>query len=154
MNRAVPPSCASRGPAGEGRSDSQRETLVADRFEVWIIEPSPTRAQVAEAQLGARTDSYGHAARAVATADQLMTPRRPVIECADGRDRAIVNVVRKDEEDLGLRRVGIDLDPDCHLCLLRGTNQRRQARHQTEPFSRETTKDWQTKSEIAFVRRE
>src|SRR4029079_7087068 len=80
MNRAVPPSCASRGPAGEGRSDSQRETLVADRLKVWIIEPSPTRAQVAEAQLGARTDSYGHAARAVATADQLMTPRRPVIE--------------------------------------------------------------------------
>ena len=39
-----------------------------------------------------------------------MAPRRPVIECADGRDRAIVNVVRKDEENLGLRRVGIDLD--------------------------------------------
>jgi hypothetical protein len=123
----------------------KRETLVADRFEVWIIEPSPTRAQVAEAQLGARTDSYGHAARAVAAADQLMAPRRPVIECADGRDRAIVNVVGKNEENLGLRRVGIDLDPDCHLCLLHGTNQRRQARHQRCCSPRDTTKDMQTK---------
>src|SRR5690349_1513135 len=36
-----------------GRSDSKRETVVANRVEVRIIEPSPTRAQVAEAQLGA-----------------------------------------------------------------------------------------------------
>src|SRR5207245_6801905 len=77
---------------------------------------APARAEVAEAHLLAGCVRHAHrdAAGAVVAADQLVPPGRPVVERTDHGDRAVMDVVRKHQLELGPAVVWVHLDPDRH----------------------------------------
>src|SRR5918998_484481 len=85
------------------RSPSHRDAgaLRGDGVGVLVVEPDAALAEVAELDALSLRDGDGHAAGAVAAADQLVGAGRPVVERADGRDRAVEDVVGQHELDLG-----------------------------------------------------
>lgn len=89
-----------------------------DLVRVWVVEPHPIGAEVAEVDCVAGIDGDAGAAGAVLVWQQGVAVRVPVVEGADDRHRSVVRVGGQRERDRGLSFGLISGDTDRDLCLL------------------------------------
>src|SRR5919112_5300804 len=79
-----------------------------DGVGIIVVEPDAALAEVAELDALPLRHVDGHAAGAIAAADQLVGAGRPVVEGADGRYRSVEDVVGQHELNLGAGAVRND----------------------------------------------